>query len=110
MNQMKIRMAIVVVLLIGAAALGGTYGAPQDDGFGQFYAGFKAAVKADAKDKVAGMINFEKFDWESNESLRQIKTREAFLKNYIRMFTPTVKNKIFVAKPTKSDNGDYFIT
>jgi hypothetical protein len=84
--------------------------APNDEGFGRFYSDFLKAVSSGDKEKVASIINFENFTWEDNESLRQVKTKEAFLNNYDKMFNATIKQKIVAAgKPTKVDENTYFI-
>jgi len=83
--------------------------AAQDDGFAKFYAEFQAAVKAGDKEKVASMTDFDDFYWEATDALRHVKTREAFLKNYEKMFTPAIKNKIATAKPKKDEKGYYSI-
>jgi hypothetical protein len=84
---------------------------PKDETFGLFFADFQKAVASGDKEKVAGMINFENFTWEENENLRQVKTKEAFLKNYDAMFTATIKRKIAAAagRPTKVDDNTYFL-
>jgi predicted GH43/DUF377 family glycosyl hydrolase len=79
-----------------------------NDGFSRFYVEFQNAVKASDKETVAGTIKFDHFDWEASDALRAIKTKEAFLKNYERMFTPVIKSKIATGKPIKTDEG-YFI-
>ena len=59
---------------------------------------------------MASIINFPNFTWEENENLRQVKTREDFLKNYDIMFTPAIKKKIAAAgKPTLVDENTYFL-
>jgi len=79
-----------------------------NDGFTAFYANFQKAVKAGDKDKVASTVKFDHFDWEASDALRKVKTKEAFLKNYDRMFTPVIKSKIATGKPIKTNEG-YFI-
>ncbi len=55
------------------------------------------------------MINFPNFTWEGRENL-QVKTKEAFLNNYDKMFTPALKRKIIAAgKPSKVDDNTYFL-
>lgn len=68
--------------------------ATKDESFGRFFADFQKAVGSGDKEKVASMINFESFTWEENENLQQVKTKEAFLRNYGEMFTTTIKKKI----------------
>ncbi|MEN6485853.1 MAG: hypothetical protein ABFD98_13330, partial [Syntrophobacteraceae bacterium] len=77
--------------------------------FSRFYTEFQKAVKADDKEKVAAMIDFDGFTWEETESLRKVRTPEAFLKNYSSMFTPTIKNKIATSKPQRIGDSSYFI-
>jgi ketosteroid isomerase-like protein len=103
---MKKFLLLMIALLVGMGV--SVFGrAQQDDGFKQFYADFQSAVKAGDKEKVASMINFDDFTWESTEALRQVKTKEAFLKNYDKMFTPTIKAKIATGKLDSAD-GNYF--
>jgi len=59
------------------------------------------------KEKVANMTDFDDFYWEATGALRLVKTREAFLKNYDKMFTPAIKNKIATAKPKEDEKGYY---
>jgi hypothetical protein len=82
--------------------------AQKDEGFTRFFTDFQNAVKAGDKEKIAGTIKFDHFDWESSDSLREVKTKEKFLKNYDRMFTPAIKSKIATVKPIKTEEG-YFI-
>jgi hypothetical protein len=81
----------------------------KDELFSRFYADFQQAVKAGDKEKVANVTDFEGFTWEESESLRQIKSKEAFLKNYDKMFSSTIKSKIASSKPEKVDDDNYFI-
>ena len=98
--------------LIWAALLCATHQAAEvaqkDDGFRRFYADFQNAVKAGDKEGVARLTNFDHFTWEASDSLRRVKTKEDFMKNYDKMFTQVVKTKIATAKPIKTDEG-YFI-
>lgn len=98
----------VGLLLVCAGAVGATAYAQNDDGFARFYADFQNAVKAGDKERVASTIKFDHFDWEASDALREVKTKEAFLKNYDRMFTAVIKSKVATAKPIKTDEG-YFI-
>jgi hypothetical protein len=82
---------------------------PKDEDFGRFFGDFQKAVASGDKEKVASMINFANFTWEENENLQQVKTKEAFLKNYDAMFTATIKKKIATYKPTKVDDNSYFV-
>ena len=104
----KVMLAILVIAgCIGTAR--NSAAAAQGDGFAKFFAEFQAAVKAGDKEKVANMTSFDDFYWEATDATREIKTREAFLKNYERLFTPAIKNKIATAKPTKGADGYYDI-
>ncbi|HZS45482.1 MAG TPA: hypothetical protein VFC63_10300 [Blastocatellia bacterium] len=105
---MKTKTLLAAALLICAGLASPSGFACQDDGFKQFYSDFQSAVKAGDKDKVASMINFDSFTWESSDAMRQVQTKEAFLKNYDRMFTPTIKAKIATGKLDSAD-GNYFI-
>lgn len=102
----KTLLSIGLLLIFACGAETGAY--PQkDDGFSRFYADFQNAVKADNKEKLASMTKFDAFTWEETDALRQLKTKEAFLKNYTRMFTNVIKNKIATGKPVKTDEGYY---
>lgn len=107
----KKRVLIVLLLFflaIGALAFAAGP-ARNDDSFGLFFSDFKKAVDTDDKEKMASLINFPNFTWEGSENL-QVKTKEAFLNNYGRMFTPAVKKKIIAAgKPSKVDDNTYFL-
>ncbi|MGA2226238.1 MAG: hypothetical protein ABSH41_17515 [Syntrophobacteraceae bacterium] len=107
----KKRVLIVLLLFflaIGALAFAAGP-ARNDDSFGLFFRDFKKAVDTDDKEKMASLINFPNFTWEGSENL-QVKTKEAFLNNYDRMFTPAVKKKITAAgKPSKVDDNTYFL-
>lgn len=56
------------------------------------------------------MTNFDVFTWEGNTSLETVRTREAFLKDYGSMITPTIKGKIEASEPIKINDNSYFIT
>jgi len=102
------RLSALIVLSIwytGAAATVCRGG--QEDGFAKFYADFQAALKAGDKERVASMTRFDDFYWEATDALRQVKTREAFLKDYDKMFAPAIKNKIATTKPKKEGGGYY---
>jgi hypothetical protein len=80
------------------------------EAFGRFYSDFQNAVKGDNKEKVADLTNFDTFTWEGSESLQKVKTKEAFLKYYGSMFTPTMKSRIATSKPVKINDDSYFIS
>jgi len=107
------KVMLTILVIAGCIGWVGTTtaakAAGQRDGFAKFFAEFQAAVKAGDKEKVANMTSFDDFYWEATDSTREIKTREAFLKNYERLFTPAIKNKIATAKPTKGADGYYDI-
>jgi len=98
---------IIMIAYLGAAGI--VCGAMQDDGFNKFYADFQAAVKAGDKEKVASTIDFSDFTWEATDALREVKTKEAFLKNYDKMFTLAIKNKIATGKPKQGAKGSWAI-
>ena len=72
------KIAMLFAILISLAGSAGSARAQKDDGFSQFFADFQAAVKAGDKEKVASMTSFDDFYWESNDALRQVKTKEDF--------------------------------
>lgn len=103
-----------IILLLFFSAVGAfayAAGPPrQDESFGLFFKDFQKALVTDDKEKIASMINFPNFIWEENQNSRQVKTREDFLKDYDRMFTPGIKKKIAAAgKPTMVDENTYFL-
>jgi len=98
----------VGLLVLWVGAVGATTRMHNDNGFTMFFADFQNAVKAGDKERIANTIKFDHFDWEASDAFRGVKTKEAFLKNYDRMFTPVIKNKIATGKPIKTDEG-YFI-
>jgi len=101
-------LSMIVVTLVCAAAISIRAEVQQEEAFKKFYAEFQAAVKAGDKEKVASMIKFDKFTWEASPALQKIKTKEEFLKNYEKMFTATIKNKIATGKVDSSE-GNHFI-
>lgn len=109
---MKQILIILLFFFLSAEAFAFAAGPPpKDETFSLFFSDFQKAVASGDKEKLASMINFESFTWEENENLRQVKTKEAFLKNYDAMFTATIKRKIAAAagKPTKVDDNTYFL-
>jgi hypothetical protein len=109
---MTMRRTLIILLLFlfsaGAIAFAAAP-APKDDSFARFLGDFQKAVGSGDKEKVASMINFASFTWDENEHLQQVKTKEAFLKNYDEMFTAKIKKYIAAWKPTKVDENSYFI-
>jgi hypothetical protein len=108
------RKRVLIVLLLFFSSMGAfahAVGPPQkDESFALFFKDFQKALATDDKEKMASMINFPNFSWEENQSLRQVKTREEFIKNYDKMFTPAIKKKIAAAgKPTRVDDKTYFL-
>ena len=104
---------VLIVLLLSFLSIGALAFAAgparNDDSFGLFFRDFRKAVDTDDKEKMASLINFPNFTWEGSENL-QVKTKEAFLNNYDRMFTPALKKKIIAAgKPSKVDDNTYFL-
>jgi len=98
---------ICAALCIGAAA----DRAPAADGaFGPFLKDFKKAVAAGDRGKVAAMIDFERFAWESDERFRDVKDKKAFLANYGRMFTTEIKRRIERSVPIRVDDDSYYIS
>jgi hypothetical protein len=108
-SRMRKAMVLTILIITCVGAAGIVSRAGQDDGFSKFYADFQAAVKAGDKEKVASMINFDDFFWEATDALREVKTRNAFLKNYDKMFTLAIKNKIATSKPKKDPKGYYHL-
>ncbi len=106
------KMLLSIILLLPCVCVGAAENAApaqKDETFSRFYAEFQNAVKTEDKEKVASLTDFGGFTWEASESLGQVKTREAFLKSYNKMFTSTIKNRIATAKPEKIDDNSYFI-
>lgn len=101
-------ISMVALVLTCAAAVSIRAEVQKDEAFQKYFAEFQAAVKTDDKEKVASMIKFDHFTWEASPTLQKIKTKEEFLKNYTKMFTPTIKNKIATGKLDSSE-GNYFI-
>lgn len=100
------RLSAIFLVLICLRALGIAQ-AQRDDAFARFFEDFQSAVKAGDKEKIASTIKFDHFDWEASEALREVKTKESFLKNYPRMFTAVIKSKIAAGKPIKTEEGYY---
>lgn len=102
---------VLIFLLLSFLSVGAfafAAGPAQTDEFGLFFKDFKKAVDTDDKETISSMINFPNFYWEENNL--QVKSKDAFLKNYDRMFTPVFKKKITAAgKPSKVDENTYFL-
>ena len=75
------------------------------DGFAEFFKGFQEAVAKNDKDKVAALSGFPHFNWE--EGLGDDVSRETFLKNFEKLLTPEIRQKIAEGKFYKTDRGDY---
>jgi len=108
------RKRVLIILLLffsSVEAIAHAAGPLQkDESFDLFFKDFQKALVTDDKEKMASMINFPNFTWEENQNLRQVKTKEEFLKNYDKMFTPVIKKKIAAAgKPTRVDDKTYFL-
>ena len=101
-------ISMVITVLTCAAAISIRAEVQKDEAFKKYFADFQAAVKAGDKEKVASLVKFDQFTWEASPALQKIKTKEEFLKNYDKMFTPTIKNKIATGKLDSSE-GNYFI-
>lgn len=105
------KMFMLIILLLSSVCAAAANAAPaqKDEAFSRFYADFRNAVKTEDKEKAASLTDFEGFTWEGSDSFGQIKTKEAFLKNYDKIFTSTIKNMITTANPLKIDDNSYFI-
>lgn len=103
------RISLFTLIACCVAAAQVVASAQRDASFDRFFTAFQAAVKNDDKEKIASMIRFDAFDWEATDALREVKSREAFLKNYTAMFTRVIRTRIATGKPVASDNGDRFI-
>jgi hypothetical protein len=57
---------------------------------------------------VAALSNFPKFYWE-DQGFGDNLSKDTFMKNYEKMFTPEVKAKLAAAKYHRTENGDYAI-
>jgi len=112
---MHYRLSFTAALALAAAitpAIPATaaIAAPARQGFGPFFAGFRAAVLAGDKAKVAGMVALPFKDFAGGEVDRSAATRAQFLAHYDRIFTPAVIAAIRAGKvrPFKpgSDDGE----
>jgi hypothetical protein len=59
-------------------------------------------------EKVAAVANFPKFYWE-DQGFADDLTKDVFMKNYAKFFTPMIKAKLAEAKYHRTVNGDYSI-
>lgn len=105
---------VLIILLLFCLSMGAfafaAGPAPKDESFGLFFKDFQKALAANDKEMMASMIDFPNFTWEGNEDLGKVKSREDFLKNYDRMFTPELKKKVAIAgSPTRVDANIYFL-
>ena len=107
----KMFLGLLITMILPCAFIGSALSAdPVQKEFSGFYSDFQNAVKSGDKDKVAALADFDGFTWEANESLQQnVKTKEAFVKNYDKMFTSEIKSRIAKSKPAKIDDNSYFI-
>jgi hypothetical protein len=64
--------------------------APTHQSFQQFFSAFRAAVLADDRDKVVGMVAFPFRDFAGAEVDRSSTMRAEFLASYDQIFTPAV--------------------
>ncbi len=106
------RLPLLAILICAALCIGAAADrtAATDGAFGPFYKHFKKAVAAGDRGKVAAMIDFERFTWESDERFREVKGKDAFLANYGRMFTTEVKRRIERSVPIRVDDDSYYIS
>ena len=106
------RMTLLAILICAALCVGAAAdrAAAADGDFGLFYKAFKKALAAGNKEKVAAMIDFERFTWKPDERFRDVKDQKAFLANYGRMFKPEIKRRIERSVPIRVDDNSYYIS
>jgi hypothetical protein len=83
--------------------------APKDDGFATLLVKFRAAVAAKDKNAVADLTDFDGFFWDSDDSLRNVKTRADFLKAYDRMFTAEIRHRVATVAPDEDKSGSHHL-
>jgi hypothetical protein len=88
--------------------LSGSLFAQENDGFTEFLAGFKTAVKEKDKNKVAEMTTFplQSFDFASYAGLKGGASeidKDTFLKNYKKIFTSSRVKTLLSKEPVKSE-------
>jgi hypothetical protein len=83
--------------------------AAKDDGFAAPLAKFRSAVAAKDKNAVADLTDFSAFFWDSDDSLRNVKTRADFLKAYDKMFTAEIRHRVATVKPDQDKSGSHHL-
>src|SRR5215831_1609715 len=79
---------------------------PEDPQFKKVLTAVQEAVAQNAPEKVADLSNFPKFSWEL-PGLGDDLSRDTFLKNYQKIFTPEIKAKLATGKFHPTQNRDY---
>ena len=105
MPRLFLSLAIALVLVSTASAVA----APKDDGFAATLVKFRAAVAAKDKNAVADLTDFGAFFWDSDDALRNVKTRADFLKNYDRMFTAEICHRVAAVAPERDKSGSHHL-
>jgi len=76
--------------------------------FKKVLAEVQEGVTQNNAEKVAAVSNFPKFSWE-DQNLGDDLSKDTFMKNFAKMFTPEVRAKLAAAKYHRTENGDYSI-
>lgn len=108
---MKKKIALGLFSLLGLlffqVAPGFGQGKAADEAqFKKALAGVQAGLDQNAPDKVADWCAFPKFYWET-PGLGDDLSRDAFLKNFAKIFTPEIRAKLKAGKFEALPNGDY---
>ena len=111
MRFRNIRFLVASLLALAFAAIAQKPAQALVDPEAQAFASqFQAAVRADDKEKLAGMIAFPVEYWSleaNNNTEVSIKDRSDFLARYATLITPRIQKNIAAAKLFASSTGNY---
>jgi len=105
----RLFLSLAIALVLAAASTASAVAAPKDDGFAATLVKFRAAVAAKDKNAVADLTDFGAFFWDSDDALRNVKTRVDFLKNYDRMFTAEIRHRVATVAPDCDKSGSHHL-
>jgi hypothetical protein len=107
--MLRLFFSLAVVFVFSFASPAFAAPAPKDDGFAAMLVKFRAAVAAKDKNAVADLTDFGAFFWDSDDSLRNVKTRADFMKNYDKMFTAEIRHRVATVAPDEDKSGSHHL-
>lgn len=112
-SLLAISVQLMVVTLVASGSTKADPAEAPEQAFATFYAAFVDAVRANDKDKIAGLVEFPVSAWavitKSNVQEVSITNKADFLSKYDTIFTPSMRSHAVKTKPQKIDNGHYAI-